>query len=186
LGEILCDQAAAGDEDASDAAVKLFTALHKDFPQDPEIWADFGNATTIYAQFASILTKLSWVHDGFDDMDAAVKSAPDNVGARVVRALNSSQVPVFLDRAPTARDDFAWLLQRIQTNPKDFTPGTLRTIYYYDGIFALSHDEAACVPLLTQAAAIAAEPGDALTARIDTSLKAARAKFPPPPISPAP
>ncbi len=179
LGEILCDLGADGDEDAADAAVKLFKALHEDLPQDAEVFADYGNACTIYAQFASIFTKLSWVHDGFNYMDAAVKAAPDNVGARVVRALNSSQVPAFLDREQTARDDFAWLLQRFQTNPKDFSSDTLRDIYYYDGLFALNHGDATCVQLFTQAAAVPPPPGDTLAVRLEAALKAARAKFPP-------
>jgi hypothetical protein len=178
LGEILCDLGAGGDEDAADAAVKLFKTLHEEHPQDAEIFADYGNACTIYAQFASIFTKLSWVHDGFDYMDAAIKAAPDNVGARVVRALNSSQVPAFLDREKTARDDFAWLLQRYQSNPKDFSADTLRDIFYYDGIFALNHGDAACVHLLTQAAAVPPPPGDTLAARIEAALKTAGAKFP--------
>jgi hypothetical protein len=177
LGEILCDLGANGDESAADSAVKLFKALHDEQPKDAEILADYGNSCTIYAQYASIFTKLSWVHDGFNSMDAAVKAEPDNVGARVVRALNASLVPAFLDREKTARDDFSWLLLRIQSNPKEFSPDTLRTIYYYDGIFSLKHAEAACVQLLTQAAAIPPPPGDRLASRIELSLKAAQAKF---------
>jgi len=185
LGEILCDLGANGDEAAADGAVKLFKALHEEKPQDAEILADYGNACTIFAQFASIFTKLSWVHDGFNSMDAAIKESPDNVGARVVRALNASMVPGFLDREKTAREDFGWLMQRIQSNPKEFTPDTLRTIYYYDGIFALKHEEAGCVQLLSQAAAIPPAPGDRLASRIESSLKAAQAKFTPVPISKA-
>ena len=185
LGEILCDLGANGDKDAADSAVTIFKGLHKEAPQNAEFLAEYGNACTIYAQYASIFTKLSWVHDGFNYMDQAVKDAPENVGVHVVRALNSSQVPAFLDREKIARDDFSWLLLRLRNNPKEFTPDTLRTIYYYDGVFALKHNEAAAVGLLSQAAAIEPPPGDRLAARIDTSLKAARAQFPPVQISQA-
>jgi hypothetical protein len=183
LGEILCDLAVNGDEDASSGAVKLFKTLHQELPQDPEILADYGNACTIYAQYCSIFTKLSWVHDGFNYLDAAVKAAPDNVGVHVVRALNSSQVPAFLNREPIARADFDWLLQHIRSNSREFTPAALRLVYYYDGIFALKHGDSASVQLLAQAETVPPPPDDRLAARIESSLKAARAKFPPVQIS---
>ncbi len=178
LGKVLCDLGANGDESASDAAVKLFTALYKDFPKDAEVLAYYGNACAIYAQFASVFTQLSWVHDGFHHLDDAVKAAPENLEVRIARALNSAQVPDFLDRQKIAQEDFAWLLNRIQTNPKDFSADNLRLIYFYDGIFALSQNDAKAIQLFTQAAAIPPPPGDTLAPHIESSLKIARAKFP--------
>jgi len=178
LGETLCDLGAFGDESAADAAVKLLQTLHKEAPKDVVILADCGNACTIYAQYASIFSQLGWVHDGFNQMDAAVKAASDNVAIRIVRALNSSQVPAFLDREKLAREDFAWLLARIQSHPKDFTADQLRTIYYYDGNFALSHNEATAIQLFTLAAAVPPPAGDILAPKIADALKAAHAKFP--------
>jgi len=178
LGETLCDLGAFGDEAAADAAVKLLDTLHHESPQDPVILADYGNACTIYAQYASIFTQLSWVHDGFHDLDNAVKAMPDNVSIRITRALNSSQVPAFLDREQLAREDFAWLLARIKSNPRNFTADQLRTIYYYDGNFALSHNEAEAVHLYTLAEGIPPPAGDILAPKIADALKTARAKFP--------
>ncbi len=111
-------------------------------------------------------------------MDAAVKAAPDNVGIRLVRALNSSQVPAFLDREKLAREDFAWLLARMKSTPGDFTADQLRTIFYYDGIFALNHNESTAVQLFTQAAAVPPPAGDILAPKIADALRTARAKFP--------
>jgi len=185
LGEVLSDLGAFGDKNASDAAVKLFELLHQESPQDAVILADYGNARTIYAQYASVFTQLNWVHGGFDDLDAAVKAAPDNAGIRITRALNSSQVPAFLKREQIARDDFAWLLARIHSRPQDFTADQLRTIYFYDGHFALDHNDAAAVQLLDQAAAVPPPAGDTLAPKIADSLKIAHAKFPAAPAAPA-
>jgi hypothetical protein len=186
LGKVLCDLGANGDESASDAAVQLLATLTKDFPKDAVVLAYYGNACSIYAQFASIFTQLSWVHDGFNHLDDAVKAAPENIEVRIARALNSAQVPDFLDRQKTAQEDFAWLLKRIQTNPKDFSADNLRLIYFYDGIFALSQNDAKAIDLFTQAAAIPPPVGDTLTSHIDSSLKTARAKFPPAQVSKTP
>jgi hypothetical protein len=181
LGAVLCDLGADGDEAAADEALKLFAALHKEAPKDAEVLAFYGNACTIEAKFSFILTKLSWAHDGFGYLDAAVKDAPDDVTVRVIRALNSAQVPDFLGREQTARADFAWIMQRLHDHPRDFSPELLRSIYYYAGKFALAHNDAQAVPLLTQAAAIPSSKGDTLTPKIDNYLKTARAKFPPSP-----
>ncbi len=178
LGAVLCDLAADGDEGAEGEALKLFAALHKDAPHDAEVLAFYGNACTIEAKFSFILTKLNWAHDGFNYLDTAVKDAPDDVTVRVIRALNSSQVPDFLGREQTARDDFAWIMQRVSEHPQDFSPELLRSVYYYAGKFALNHNEAKAVQLLTQAAAIPASKDDVLTPKITAYLKIAHDKFP--------
>jgi len=181
LGRVLSDLGAFGDEDASDAAVELLKTLHKEQPKDAAILAFYGNACTIYAQYSSIFTKLSWVHDGFNYMDAAEKAAPDDIDVRVTRAINSSQVPGFLGREKIAREDFDWLLKRIHSNPKDFSADLQRTIYYFNGKFLLEHGEAAAVQVLAQAEAVPPPANDTLEPKIVELLKAARAKFPPAP-----
>jgi hypothetical protein len=178
LGAVLCDLGAAGEEDSAGEALKLFATLHKDAPHDPEVLAFYGNACTIEAKYSFVLTKLSWAHDGFNYLDDAVKDAPDDVTVRVIRALNSAQVPGFLGREQTAREDFAWIMQRLGVRPQDFSPELLRSIYYYAGEFALNHDEAQAVQLLTLAAALPAGKDDVLAPKIDACLKAAHAKFP--------
>jgi tetratricopeptide (TPR) repeat protein len=178
LGAVLCDLGAAGEASAIDEALKVFAALRKEAPHDAEFLAFYGNACTIEAKYSFVLTKLSWAHDGFNYLDTAVKDAPDNVTVRVIRALNSAQVPGFLGREQTAREDFAWIMDRLNTHPQDFSPELLRSIYYYAGEFALAHDEPKAVQLLTQAAAIPASQDDVLAPKIDAFLKTARAKFP--------
>jgi len=178
LGAVLCDLGADGDEAAADEALKLFEELHKEEPKDAEVLAFYGNACTIQAKFSFILTKLSWAHDGFNYLDTAIKEAPDDVTVRVIRALNSAQVPDFLDREQIAREDFAWIMKRVTDRPQDFTQELLRSIYYYAGKFALAHNDSKAVELLTEAAAIPSSKDDTLTPKIDNYLKTARAKFP--------
>jgi len=180
LGTVLCDLGAAGEQDSAEEALKLFESLHQQVPNDAEVLAFYGNACTIEAKYSFVLTKLSWAHQGFNYLDAAVKNAPEDVTVRVVRALNSAQVPGFLGRDATAREDFAWIMQRLNDHPQEFSQELVRSIYYYAGEFALAHDEPKAVELLTLAAAIPASKDDALTPKIDAFLKTARAKFPAP------
>jgi len=178
LGAVLCDLAADGEEAAADSALKVFENLRKELPKDPEVMAFYGNACTIEAKYSFVLTKLSWVHDGFHYLDDAVKSAPDDVNVHIIRAMNSAQVPGYLGREDTAREDFAWIMQRKEARPQDFSPDLLRTIYYFAGKFALEHDQPEAVSLFMQAAAIPAGKDDAFSLKIQNYLKTARAKFP--------
>lgn len=178
LAAVLCDLAAAGEESAEAEALQVLEQLRKDAPKDAEVLAFYGNACTIEAKYSFVLTKLTWAHDGFNYMDLAVKQAPDNLIVHVIRALNSAQVPDFLGREQTAREDFAWIMHRLETRPQDFSPELLRSIYYYAGEFALNHNEPKAVELLTQAAAIPASKDDALAPKINAFLKNAREKFP--------
>jgi hypothetical protein len=178
LGALLCDLGGAGDEAASDDALILFKNFYAEQPNDPEVRAFYGSACTIHAQYVFLFFKPSWASRGFGNLDAAVAAAPENVNVRLIRALNSSQVPAFLGRDKIARADFAWLMLRRATHPDEFNPAVLRALYYYAGRYALKRGEPTCVELLAQAAAV---PGDApICHEIHSALQEARAKFPNP------
>ncbi|MGA2053587.1 MAG: hypothetical protein ABSH19_09775 [Opitutales bacterium] len=176
LGALLCELGGTGDEKASDEALTFFKNFYAEAPNDPEVRAFYGSACTIHAKYVFLLFKPSWANRGFGHLDAAIAAAPDNLNVRLIRALNSSEVPAFLGRDKVAREDFAWLLKRRATHPEEFTPAILRALYYYAGRYALQREEPTCVALLAQAAAI---PGNApLCDKIQTALQQARAKFP--------
>ena len=178
LGAVLCGLGGEGDEDASDAALALFKDFYAENPNDAVVRAFYGDACTIHAKYVFFLFKPGWADTGFAHLDAAVASAPDNVNVRLLRALNSAEVPDYLGRDKVAREDFAWLLKRRDTHPEEFSPTLLRALYFYAGRYALQHQEPVCVDLLTQAAAV---PGDVpLCAKIKDALQQARAKFPAP------
>ena len=182
LGAVLCDLGGDGDENASDEALALFKDFYAESPSDAEVRAFYGSACTIHAQYVFLFFKPGWADKGFAHLDAAVAAAPDNVNVRLIRALNSAEVPDFLGRDKVAHEDFAWLLKRREQHPEEFSPTVLRALYYYAGRYALQHKEAACVDLLAQAAAV---PGDApICAKIQAALQQARAKFPAPPAAP--
>jgi hypothetical protein len=178
LGAVLCDLGTDGDGDeaSADAALALFKNFYSEAPNDAEVRAFYGSACTIHAKFVFLLFKPTWANRGFDHLDAAVLADPDNVNVRLIRALNSASVPSFLGRDKVAREDFAWLLKRRETHPQEFSATVLRALYFYAGRYALQREEAQCVMLLSQAAAV---PGDApLCPKIQAALQQAKAKFP--------
>jgi hypothetical protein len=175
MGAILCDMGAEGDEKAADEAHALFKAMYAESPKDPEARAFYGNACVIEAKYAFFLFKLDWTDKGFAHLDAAVAAAPEVLSIRLIRALNSAQVPGILGRDKVAREDFAWLMRRQTEHPEDFDPGLLRALYYYAGKYAMEHDESRSITLLTQAAEV---PGTSpLSDKIQSTLKEARTKF---------
>jgi len=176
LGTVLCDLGGDGDESAADEALALFKDFYAESPNDAEVRAFYGSACTIHAQYVFLFFKPGWADKGFAHLDAAVAAAPDDVNVRLIRALNSAEVPGFLGRDKVAREDFAWLLKRRDLHPEEFNPTVLRALYYFAGRYALQHKEPICVDLLAQAAAV---PGDApLCAKIQAALLQARAQFP--------
>ncbi len=176
LGAVLCDMGAEGDEKSADEALALFKTMYTESPSNPEARAFYGNACVIEAKYAFFLFKLDWTDKGFAHLDAAVGAAPEVVSVRLIRALNSAQVPGVLGRDKVAREDFAWLMRRQTEHPEDFNPGVLRALYYYAGKYALERGESQSVTLLTQAAAV---PGTSpLSEKVQAVLKEARAKFP--------
>jgi hypothetical protein len=178
LGAVLCDLGGDGDEAASDEALALFKDFYAENPNDAEVRAFYGSACTIHAKYVFLFFKPGWADKGFAHLDAAVAAAPDDVNVRLIRALNSAEVPDFLGRDKVAREDFAWLLKQRELHPEEFNPTVLRALYYFAGRYALQHKEPACVDLLAQAAAV---PGDVpLCAKIQAALLQARTQFPAP------
>lgn len=55
-------------------------------------------------------SKLKYTKDGFILLDKAVSRQPDNLEVRLVRAMNSYQVPEFMGRLETAIKDYQYIL----------------------------------------------------------------------------
>ena len=77
-------------------------------------------------------TKLHDADRGVDEMDKAVELAPDVIEVRIVRGINSTQLPSMFRRNPIAMRDFATLLARPDFPHLD--PGLQSTIYYWAGV----------------------------------------------------
>jgi hypothetical protein len=87
--------------------------MRKALPNDYELMAAFGSATSLKAIFfldnlgkTNLLSKK-----GSRYLDRAIKSAPTNLGVRMYRGITYAEMPAFLGKARQAIEDFNLLRQ---------------------------------------------------------------------------
>lgn len=133
LGRAYHNQGKAGDEDAVE---KGFLYLDKALELDPSnalALAYRGSLWTMRGRDAWWpFTKMKHVEKGIDELDKAVEIAPDDVGVRFLRGINSLNLPSMFKRLPTALQDFAYLLAH--PGFSHFDAELQSTIYCWGGI----------------------------------------------------
>ncbi len=77
-------------------------------PNDSELVAVQGSLITLNAQYVAQNSSqsMTYLKEGIDLMDKAVRQDPNNIGALLWRGLNSLNLPSFLDRKKIAIKDF--------------------------------------------------------------------------------
>jgi len=169
LGKIYHDQGVAGNDDAVD---KGFACLDKVLQIDPSnavALAYRGSLWTLRARDAWWpFTKMKDVDKGIDEMDKAVDLAPDNISVRLVRGINSVQLPSMFHRLPVALKDFEYLMN--DTKFAGFNPHLQSTIYYWAGIAYNSDGQTAKAKELLQKA-VSADPNSDTAHKAENELK---------------
>ncbi len=166
-----------GDEDAVVRAIRAFRGLFERHPNRWEAYAFYGSACTLRARDVIFFKKMDYVREGFGAMDKAVQQAPDCSWTRLVRAINSYQVPRFLDRRDLAREDFDFLIQEVpSTSAKLPLAETLQQLtFYHAGLFAYEEHDARAIDWLRVAAGI--ENGPIPKRDLDQALQRAMKRF---------
>ncbi len=165
-----------GDSDAVDVALEKFERILESDPDNMEALVFFGSASMLKARDVAIFQRMRWVRQGVEAMDRAVETAPDNVNVRIVRAVNSYQLPGFLGRRKVADEDFRLLLDWTETRPEKFDPGMIRFTLYHAGVRALEQGQAKALPLLAQA--LDQPQGETVTDQeIQSVLERAKGRF---------
>jgi tetratricopeptide (TPR) repeat protein len=169
LGKIYHDQGVAGNDDAVD---KGFTCLDKVLQIDPSnaiALAYRGSLWTLRARDAWWpFTKMKDVDKGIDEMDKAVDLAPDNITVRLVRGINSVQLPSMFHRLPVALKDFEHMLN--DSRFTGFNPHLQSTIYCWAGIAYNSDGQTAKAKELLQRA-VSVDPNSETARKAENELK---------------
>ena len=122
LGDVCHDAGVAGDKKAAprgEAYLRQALALE---PTNAVATALLGSTITIKARDAFLpTTQLRYVREGNEYMDRGVQLAPDAIRPRLFRVLNNAHMPEFLGRTATVRTDLAWLWEKIEKEPAQFT-----------------------------------------------------------------
>lgn len=100
-------------------AVGYLSTAYEINKKDYETMCYLGSAMTMMAKTTwNPIKKMSYVNKGTGLMDKAVRREPDNVTVRMTRALNSKNLPSFLNRGDIALEDFEYLADLIEKNPE--------------------------------------------------------------------
>jgi tetratricopeptide (TPR) repeat protein len=116
-------------DDASERAAALFNNILKMDPNHTETMVYYGSLLTLKGRDAFFpWKKMSYVEDGCDLMDKAVKLEPENVSLRIRRAMNNINLPDMFERERYYLEDF----QFIRNHPafSNFNPGLKQQILF--------------------------------------------------------
>ena len=109
-------------------------------PTDYEIMAAYGNALSFQAVFLQHnLGQMNFVsRKGMRLMDRAIKQAPNNLGARLLRGVSYANMPSFLNRAKFAVTDLSHIKQQTKSNQ---TEGFSFFVDYYLAMAFANNDQ---------------------------------------------
>ena len=115
----------SNDENQSLSKLESITKQLSEFsnvqPNDVEMMAAYGNALSYQAIFyQDNLGKMNLLsRKGMRLMDRAIKQAPNNLGARLLRGISYANMPSFLNRANFAVTDLSIIKQQTKLEPTD-------------------------------------------------------------------
>ena len=169
LGKIYHDQGASGNTDAVDKGFDCFERVLQLDPSNAVAFAYRGSLWTMRGRDAWWpFTKAKDVDKGVDDMDKAVDLAPADVTVRIVRGINSVQLPSMFRRLPVALKDFEFLMNDVRF--VHFDAHLQATIFYWAGIAYKNDSQPARAKELLQKA-ISADPDSDMSRKAENDLK---------------
>ena len=109
-------------------------------PNDVEMMAAYGNALSYQAVFhQNNYGKMNLVsRKGMRLMDRAIKQAPNNLGARLLRGVSYANMPSFLNRANFSVTDLSIIKQQSKSEP---TSEFLAFVNYYLAMALAKNDQ---------------------------------------------
>ncbi len=169
LGTIYHTQAVAGNEDAVDKGFACFDKVLQGDPSNAVAHVYRGSLWTLRGRDAWWpFTKAKDVDKGVDDMDKAADLAPADVTVRIVRGINSTNLPSMFRRLPVALKDFEFLMNDARF--VHFDAHLQATIYCWAGIAYKNDSQPARAKELLQKA-ISADPNSDMARRAENELK---------------
>lgn len=169
LGKIYHDQGVAGNNDAVDKGFTCFERILQTDPSNAVALVYRGSLWTLRARDAWWpFTKMKDVDKGVDEMDKAVDLAPDNISVRLVRGINSVNLPSMFHRLPVALKDFEHLMNDAKF--AGFNPHLQSTIYCWAGIAYNNDGQTTKAKELLQKA-VSADPNSETARKAENELK---------------
>jgi tetratricopeptide (TPR) repeat protein len=129
------DRAVSGDKEAVVELIGDLEQLLKSEPSNQLARVYLGSAYTLRSRdLAFGPKKLEALRHGGRLMDSAVTAAPGDPRVRLIRAVNSQQLPAVFNRRVTALRDFDLLVAFLDAGRTDLTMSERQAVYYFAGI----------------------------------------------------
>jgi hypothetical protein len=104
-----------GNDAALLEAMELLSGMHVSKNAQPLVRAYYGSASIARARMVPDWRKRQWLQRGAAELDGAVKTAPDDVEVRLLRATSFAILPRLAGKMETVRADFEWLVERAES-----------------------------------------------------------------------
>ena len=111
LGVRYHDLGVAGDKKAVDKGEKIFKKVLSLDSTNAFVTGYYGSILSLKARDAKMpWTKIKYAKKGFEQLDKSIQMNPDDLDVRLIRAMNSYQVPKIMKRLPLALEDFNFII----------------------------------------------------------------------------
>lgn len=112
LGVHYHDLGVAGDSKAVEQAEQLLKKALSLDPNNAYATGYYGSVLSLKARDASMpWTKVKFAKQGFEQLDKSIQMNPDDLDVRLIRAMNSYQVPKMMNRLPLSIEDFEFIIK---------------------------------------------------------------------------
>jgi tetratricopeptide (TPR) repeat protein len=139
LGVHYHDLGVAGDHKAVERGEELLQKALSLDPNNAYAMGYYGSILSLKARDASMpWTKVKYAKQGFEQLDKSIQLNPDDLDVRLIRAMNSYQVPKFMKRLPLSLEDFDFIIKHSKF--ESWTPDHRAFVYLHFGK-ALEKDE---------------------------------------------
>lgn len=139
LGVHYHDLGVVGDSKAVEQGEQLLKKALSLDPNNAYATGYYGSILSLKARDASMpWTKVKFAKQGFEQLDKSIQMNPDDLDVRLIRAMNSYQVPKMMSRLPLSIEDFEFIIKHKKF--ESWTPDNRAFVYLHFGK-ALEKDE---------------------------------------------
>lgn len=132
LGVHYHDLGVAGDHKAVEQGEKLLKKVLSLDSTNAYATGYYGSILSLKARDASMpWTKVKFAKQGFEQLDKSIEMNPDDLDVRLIRAMNSYQVPKLMKRLPISLEDFNFIIKH--DTFKSWTPEHRAFLYLHFG-----------------------------------------------------
>lgn len=132
LGVYYHDLGVAGDHKAVEQGEKFLKKAVSMDSTNAYATGYFGSILSLKARDASMpWTKVKYAKQGFEQLDKSIGMNPDDLDVRLIRAMNSYQVPKIMKRLSLSLEDFDFII--MHDTFKTWTPEHRAFVYLHFG-----------------------------------------------------